>query len=148
MLLPQLADVGDSVDALGSANWWWLAVCVVMSIGTYVAAAIALAGGVPERLPFGPNLAAQMASSFVNRVTPANVGGMALNVRFLQKAGVAPAEAVTGIGLNVAAGGARAPAAPASVRRVGGPERHQQLPDPVEQQAPGDHRGACSRSSG
>jgi uncharacterized membrane protein YbhN (UPF0104 family) len=30
---------------------------------------------------------------------------MALNLRFLQKAGVAPAEAVTGIGLNVAAGG-------------------------------------------
>ena len=29
---------------------------------------------------------------------------MALNVRFLQKAGVEPAEAVTGIGLNVAAG--------------------------------------------
>jgi len=105
VLLPQLADVGDSVDALGSANWWWLAVCVVMSVGTYIAAAIGLAGGVPERLPFGPNLAAQMASSFVNRVTPANVGGMALNVRFLQKAGVPSAEAVTGIGLNVAAGG-------------------------------------------
>ena len=39
-----------------------------------------------------------MASSFVNRVTPANVGGMALNVRFLQKAGVEPGEAVTGVG--------------------------------------------------
>jgi uncharacterized membrane protein YbhN (UPF0104 family) len=45
-----------------------------------------------------------LASSFVNRVTPANVGGMALNVRYLQKAGVPPAEAVTGIGLNVVAG--------------------------------------------
>jgi uncharacterized protein (TIRG00374 family) len=105
VLLPQLADVGDSIDAIGSANWWWLAVCFVMSIGTYLFAAIGLAGGVPERLPFVPNLAAQMASSFVNRVTPANVGGMALNLRFLQKAGVAPAEAVTGVGLNVAAGG-------------------------------------------
>jgi undecaprenyl-diphosphatase len=30
---------------------------------------------------------------------------MALNVRYLQKAGVPPAEALTGIGLNVAAGG-------------------------------------------
>jgi undecaprenyl-diphosphatase len=30
---------------------------------------------------------------------------MALNLRFLQKAGVAPPEALTGIGLNVAAGG-------------------------------------------
>ena len=35
-----------------------------------------------------PTVEAQLASSFVNRVTPANVGGMALNVRFLQKAGV------------------------------------------------------------
>jgi glycosyltransferase 2 family protein len=46
-----------------------------------------------------------MASSFVNRVTPANVGGMALNVRYLQKAGVDPAEAVTGVGLNALVGG-------------------------------------------
>jgi glycosyltransferase 2 family protein len=47
----------------------------------------------------------QTASSFVNRVTPANVGGMALNVRYMQKAGVEPAAAVTGMGLNVIAGG-------------------------------------------
>ena len=51
-----------------------------------------------------PNVQAQLASSFVNRVTPANVGGMALNVRFMQKAGVEPAKAVTGVGLNTAAG--------------------------------------------
>ena len=37
-------------------------------------------------------------------MTPANVGGMALNVRFLQKAGVEPGAAVTAMGLNVAAG--------------------------------------------
>ena len=48
-----------------------------------------MSGGVPERLPFVPTLAAQLASSFVNRVTPAKVGGMALNVRYLQKAGCA-----------------------------------------------------------
>jgi undecaprenyl-diphosphatase len=53
-----------------------------------------------------PTLLTQMASSFVNRVTPANVGGMALNVRFMQKAGVEPTSAVTGMGLNVLAGGA------------------------------------------
>ena len=58
---------------------------------TYVASAIGMAGGVPEHLPFVPTVEAQMASSFVNRVTPANVGGMALNVRFMQKAGVDPA---------------------------------------------------------
>jgi glycosyltransferase 2 family protein len=104
VLLPQLADVGDSVQALKSASWGWLVVSALMSMLTYVAAAVSLAGGVPEPLPFVPNVEAQMASSFVNRVTPANIGGMALNVRFMQKAGVAPAEAVTGVGLNSAVG--------------------------------------------
>ncbi len=104
-LLPQLAHVGDSYRALRSANWGWLAVAVALSALTYVASAIGLAGGVPEHVPFVPTVEGQLASSFVNRVTPANVGGMALNVRFLQKAGVDPAEAVTGVGLNAMAGG-------------------------------------------
>jgi glycosyltransferase 2 family protein len=103
-LLPQLANVDDSVQALRSANWGWLAGAIVMSGLTYVGAAVGLVGGVSERLPFGATVEAQLASSFVNRVTPANVGGMALNVRFMQKAGVPPAEAVTGMGLNVVAG--------------------------------------------
>ncbi len=104
VLLPQLAHVGDSFTALRTANFWWLAVAVVMSALTYVASAIGLIGGVPNHLPMVPTVETQMASSFVNRVTPANVGGMALNVRFLQKAGVEPAAAVSGIGLNVLAG--------------------------------------------
>ena len=58
-----------------------------------------------DHLPFVANVGASAASSFVNRVTPANVGGMALNVRFMQKAGIEPAQAVTGMGLNVLAGG-------------------------------------------
>ena len=104
LLLPQLADVGDSFTALRSANFGWLAVCVVMSLLTYVASAIGLQGGVPGPLPFVANVGSAAASSFVNRVTPANVGGMALNVRFMQKAGIDPAQAVTGMGLNVLAG--------------------------------------------
>ena len=104
ILLPQLANVGDSFRALRHANWVWLIACVAMSVLTYVASAIGMAGGVPEHLPFVPNLETQLASSFVNRVTPANVGGMALGVRFMQKAGIEPAEAVTGMGLNVVAG--------------------------------------------
>jgi undecaprenyl-diphosphatase len=105
VLLPQLADVDDSLAALGSASWWWLTGTVVMSLLTYVFAAISTMGGFREPLPFVPTVQVAMASSFVNRVTPANVGGMALNVRFVQKAGIPPAAAVAGVGLNVAAGG-------------------------------------------
>jgi len=104
VLLPQLAHVGDSFTALRTANFGWLFVALVMSGLTYVTSAIGLVGGVPNHLPMIPTVETQLASSFVNRVTPANVGGMALNVRFMQKAGVDPAVAVSGMGLNVVAG--------------------------------------------
>ena len=103
-LLPQLADIDDSVTALRSANWAWLAGAVVTSGLTYVGAAVGLAGAVQTPVPLVPTTFAQLASSFVNRVTPANVGGMALNVRYLQKSGVPPTEAVTAIGLDVVVG--------------------------------------------
>lgn len=105
ILLPQLANVDDSIGALRSANWGWLGGAAVMSALTYLASGIGMRGGVDEHLPLATTVEVSVASSFVNRVTPANVGGMALNVRYMQKAGVPPAEAVTGVALNVVAGG-------------------------------------------
>jgi uncharacterized protein (TIRG00374 family) len=104
VLLPQLANVGDSFTAIRSANVAWIVGSIALSALTYLGGAISLQASVSEHLPLGANTETQFASSFVNRVTPANVGGMALNVRFMQKAGVDPAEAVTGMGLNVIAG--------------------------------------------
>jgi glycosyltransferase 2 family protein len=99
-ILPQIAQVGSSFRAFQSAHWAWLPLVILMSILTYVAGAIGMNGTVPERLPLMPNLSVQFASSFVNRVSPANVGGMAANVRFLQKCGIQPASAVSAVGLN------------------------------------------------
>jgi undecaprenyl-diphosphatase len=75
-----------------------------MSVLTYLASAVSLLGGVPGRVPFWPTVLTQGASSFVNRVSPANVGGMALNARFLQKSGVEPAAGVAAVGLSALAG--------------------------------------------
>src|SRR5207302_8156106 len=80
-LLPQLAQVSDSWKAFRSANFAWLTFIVLMSAMTYVAAGVSMMGTVPHRLLFGPTTLAQVASSFVNRVTPASIGGMALNAR-------------------------------------------------------------------
>ena len=46
----------------------------------------------------------QAASSFVNRVSPANVGGMALNARYLQRSGVETSAGVAAVGVNSLAG--------------------------------------------
>jgi glycosyltransferase 2 family protein len=59
---------------------------------------------VPGAVPFWPTTLTQAASSFVNRVSPANVGGMALNARFLQKSGVPPAAGVAAVGVNALMG--------------------------------------------
>jgi uncharacterized protein (TIRG00374 family) len=103
-ILPELAQVGSSWRAVLSAHWQWVAVVIAMSALTYVASAISLLGGVLGRVPFWPTVLTQAASSFINRVSPANVGGMALNARYLQKAGVEPAEGVAAVGLSALAG--------------------------------------------
>jgi uncharacterized protein (TIRG00374 family) len=103
-LLPQLAQVGNSWHAIQSAHWAWLPVVILMSALTYLASAASLIGGVPGRVPFWPTALTQAASSFVNRVSPANVGGMALNARYLQKSGVDPAGGVAAVGLSALAG--------------------------------------------
>ena len=103
-LLPQIAQVSSSWHALQHVNWAWLPVILALSALTYVASAIALIGSVPGHVPFGPAVLAQGASSFINRVSPANVGGMALNARFLHKSGTSTPASVAAVGVNALAG--------------------------------------------
>lgn len=103
-ILPQLAHVGSSWQALQSAHWAWLPVVLAASALTYLASAAALISAVPGPIPFWPTTLTQAASSFVNRVSPANVGGMALNARFLQKRGVPPGAGIAAVGVNALMG--------------------------------------------
>ena len=103
-VLPQLAQVGSSWHALQSAHWAWLPFIIASSAVTYLASAAALIGAVPGRVPLWPATLTQAASSFVNRISPANIGGMALNARFLQKNGVSPSAGVAAVGVNALMG--------------------------------------------
>ena len=85
---------------VGEANWIWVAFALLFSALTYVAAALSLLGFVPEKVPFGRTVLAQVAASFVKLVAPAAVGGVALNARFLQRAGVRPGLAVASVGAS------------------------------------------------
>jgi undecaprenyl-diphosphatase len=99
-LLPKLAQVGSSWQGVLSADWAWLPLIIALSAVTYLASAIAIMGAVAQQLLLWPTVLAQAASSFVNRVSPANVGGMALNARYLQKCGVEPSAGVAAVGVN------------------------------------------------
>ena len=103
-LFPQLADLPGIVEQIREANWAWTPLIIVASVSTYIAATMSIAGSVPPRLPAGPLFMASVGSSFASKLAPAGLGGMALNVRFLQKQGVDQAVAVSGVGLNTIAG--------------------------------------------
>ncbi|MGW4085563.1 lysylphosphatidylglycerol synthase domain-containing protein [Streptomyces sp. NPDC004822] len=98
-LLTQLTHI-EFGPLVANAQWGWVAAAVLFSAASYFAAAMALLGFVPERVPFRRTVAAQVAGSFVKIVAPAAVGGVALNTRFLQRAGVRPGLAVASVGAS------------------------------------------------
>jgi uncharacterized membrane protein YbhN (UPF0104 family) len=84
---------------LRAADWHWSAVALGLSALTYVAATLSLSGFVPGRLSFFRTLLAQVAGSFVTLVTPAAVGGAALNIRYLQRRKLPAAVAAASVGV-------------------------------------------------
>ena len=89
---------------LKAADWTWALYALGASALTYVGATIGLLGAVPRRIPFAATFATQLGGSFVNRIVPARVGGIAINVRFLQKQGIELAVASSSIGLQQLSG--------------------------------------------
>ncbi|MEV0023432.1 lysylphosphatidylglycerol synthase domain-containing protein [Streptomyces atroolivaceus] len=90
----------DFSTVVEQAEWGWVAAALGFSALSYVAAAMSLLGFVPERVAFGKTVLAQVAGSFVKIVAPAAIGGVALNTRFLQRAGVRPGLAVASVGAS------------------------------------------------
>jgi uncharacterized membrane protein YbhN (UPF0104 family)/tRNA A-37 threonylcarbamoyl transferase component Bud32 len=85
---------------ISHSDWRWVIVALALSAVTYLGAAWSLSGFVLEKLRFVRTFLAQLAGSFVTLVTPAAVGGVALNIRYLTKAKVAPADAASSVGVS------------------------------------------------
>ncbi len=87
-------------SVLRSADWRWsIAATRRCRRLTYVGATLSLSGFVAERLSFFRTLLVQVAGSFVTLVTPAAVGGAALNVRYLQRRKVPAPVAAASVGV-------------------------------------------------
>jgi uncharacterized protein (TIRG00374 family) len=86
-------------STLREANWQWGIVALALSASTYVGATISLSGFVADRLSFFRTLLVQVAGSFVTLVTPAAVGGAALNIRYLQRRKIPAAVAAASVGV-------------------------------------------------
>jgi uncharacterized protein (TIRG00374 family) len=102
LILPQIGELGQTINAIRDANFGWLAIAFLASALTYLMAGLAIVGCSPIRLIFGRTVLVQIAASFAGRLVP-NVGGLGLNVLYLVRQGVGRTEAVSAIGLSAVA---------------------------------------------
>ena len=99
VLLSQLAQV-DLAELVTSASLEWVGVAFLAALVTYVGAAWSLTGFVPERIPLPRTMLAQVAGDFATLVSPPTLGAIAINMRFLTKAGLHPALAGASVGVS------------------------------------------------
>lgn len=92
-------------ESMSGADWARVGPIVALQAGTYFAGAASLMGAVVASLPLIQTSEVMLAQSFLNRFTPANAGGMALRVRYVQLQGVDLGVSAAGVGLTSAASG-------------------------------------------
>ncbi len=102
-LLSQIGDPEEFWNTIKGADWGWLAIALVISFLTNYATTFSLMGCVPISLPLNRTAELQLSMSFSNLAVPA-VGGLAAQVRFLQKQGLDLASAVAAGGLLATVG--------------------------------------------
>lgn len=100
VVLPQLGEFEQTVDAAKDADYVLLLGALVLSATSYLAAALMLQGSSPVPLPLLANVQTGLAASFANRVTPGSVGGFGVNIRYLQRNGLELPVATAAIALN------------------------------------------------
>ena len=96
LLITQLTEVGFGTiaDALREASVPWVVLELLLAQLTFVTSAISLRGAVLTRLPLLPCVGLASAVKFINLTVPSSAGRIAFTVRFLQKTGAPPGEAI------------------------------------------------------
>ncbi|UDY36739.1 lysylphosphatidylglycerol synthase transmembrane domain-containing protein [Dermatobacter hominis] len=97
-LLSMVGDPEEMVETLKGAEWWLLAVALAVSFSTNFASGLSLIGSVRQRVPYLRTAELQLSLSFTNLAVPA-IGGLASEIRYLQKQGVDLASAATAGGV-------------------------------------------------
>lgn len=102
-LLPQVGGLPQTVEALRHANWFWVLVATVASVGTYLTAAVSLMAVSRCPLRLGRTTVVQLAASFTTTLAPSGLGRVGLNERYLEKSGVRRPDALAALSLHAAA---------------------------------------------
>jgi uncharacterized protein (TIRG00374 family) len=99
VLVPQFSQISIK-DLITTAEWKWAIVALIGSVLTYIASTALLLSFVSVPISWFRTLQAQLAASFATLVTPPTLGSVAVNMRFLSRAGVTSPAAATAVGVS------------------------------------------------
>ncbi len=105
VLLLFVANLGDIWAAMKDADYSAVPLMIGFMLFSYFGGTFSLMGAVNIRLPLFRTYIIMFAQSFLNRFIPANAGGMALRMRYLQRNGVDIVVAAGSVGLTSAVSG-------------------------------------------
>lgn len=105
VVLAFVSNSADVWDSFQDADWSYVPFILATVVVSYLASGWALQGSITVPLPFLRTTEVMLGQTVLNRFTPANAGGMALRVRYLQKNGADLTVAATGVGLTSASSG-------------------------------------------
>jgi len=99
VLVPQFSQISIK-DLITTAEWKWAIVALIGSALTYFASTALLLSFISVPINWFRTLQAQLAASFATLVTPPTLGSVAVNMRFLSRAGVSSPAAATAVGVS------------------------------------------------
>ena len=100
VVIPEISEIPRMGKALRDAQPAWAILAVLFAATGFFAAAASLAACSPMHLPFLRTTRVQLANAFAGTATPASVGSLALNVRYLSKSGMSTALATGTVALQ------------------------------------------------
>jgi uncharacterized membrane protein YbhN (UPF0104 family) len=96
---PGLRSASHQLSNLPAPSWPWVALVAVAIGFSYFFAALALQAAAGTRLPLPRTVLVQLAAAAANRITPAGLGGAAVNARYLTRRGLTAGRAGAAVGV-------------------------------------------------
>jgi uncharacterized membrane protein YbhN (UPF0104 family) len=96
---PGLRQASHQLSSLPAPSWPWVGVVAAAIAVSYFFAALALQAAAGTRLPLPRTVLVQLAAAAANRVTPAGLGGAAVNARYLTRRGLTAGAATAAVGV-------------------------------------------------
>jgi uncharacterized protein (TIRG00374 family) len=100
VLIPQREQLLLGVKTIPKANLTWVWLAIICLMFAYVVTAVVYKTLANKKISLFTTFFVQIATSFINRVVPAGIGGLGLNTDYLIKSGHRPIEAGSIVAVN------------------------------------------------